>query len=77
MSFFKNEGREGKIGAIWGLAPVRGGGYKERVWEVNMMEMLCLMYENGKMRPVETTPGMGKGRIKKNDGGSEFSYDIV
>jgi hypothetical protein len=20
-----------------------------------------LMYENGKMRPVETTPGMGKG----------------
>jgi hypothetical protein len=27
------------------------------------------MYENGKMRPVETIPGMGEGRIKNNDGG--------
>jgi hypothetical protein len=27
------------------------------------------MYENGKMRPVETIPGMGKGEIKENDGG--------
>jgi hypothetical protein len=26
------------------------------------------MYENGKMRPVETVPGMGVG-IKENDGG--------
>jgi hypothetical protein len=26
------------------------------------------MYDNGKMRPVETTPGMGGGRIKENDG---------
>jgi hypothetical protein len=26
------------------------------------------MYENGKMRPVETIPGMG-GRIKENAGG--------
>jgi hypothetical protein len=25
------------------------------------------MYENGKMRPVETVPGMGGGGIKKND----------
>jgi hypothetical protein len=25
------------------------------------------------MRPVETTPGMGKGGIKENDGG-EFNY---
>jgi hypothetical protein len=23
----------------------------------------------GKMRPVETVPGMGRGRIKENDGG--------
>jgi hypothetical protein len=35
-----------------------------------------LMYENGKMRPVETIPGMGGGRIKENDGGGEFNYDI-
>jgi hypothetical protein len=27
------------------------------------------MYENGKMIPVETIPGMGGGRIKENDGG--------
>jgi hypothetical protein len=26
------------------------------------------MYESGKMRPVETFPGMGAGRIKENDG---------
>jgi hypothetical protein len=26
------------------------------------------MYENGKMIPVETIPGMGGGRIKENDG---------
>jgi hypothetical protein len=28
---------------------------------VNVVEM----YENGKMRPVETIPGMGEGRIKE------------
>jgi hypothetical protein len=35
------------------------------------------MYENGKMRPVKTIPGMGGGRIKANDGGGEFSHDIL
>jgi hypothetical protein len=25
------------------------------------------MYENGKIRPVETIPGMGEGEIKEND----------
>jgi hypothetical protein len=30
----------------------------------------------GKMRPVETFPGMRGGRIKGNDGGDEFNYDI-
>jgi hypothetical protein len=34
------------------------------------------MNENGKMRPVETIPGMGGGRIKEKDGGGEFNYDI-
>jgi hypothetical protein len=34
------------------------------------------MYENGKIRHVETTPGMGRRRIKKNDGGGEPSYGI-
>jgi hypothetical protein len=34
------------------------------------------MYVNGKMRPVETIPGMGFGWIKENDGDGEFKYDI-
>jgi hypothetical protein len=33
------------------------------------------MYVNGKMRPVETTPGMVRRKIK-NDGRGEFKYDI-
>jgi hypothetical protein len=32
------------------------------------------MYENGKMRPVETVPGMEEWEIKENDGGGEFNY---
>jgi hypothetical protein len=28
---------------------------------VNMVEYYALMYENGKVRPAETVPGMGKG----------------
>jgi hypothetical protein len=35
------------------------------------------MYENGKMRTVETIPGMGGGGIKENDGGNEFNCDIL
>jgi hypothetical protein len=34
------------------------------------------MNVNGKMIPVETIPGMGKGRIKENDGRGEFKHDI-
>jgi hypothetical protein len=32
---------------------------------------------NGKMRSTGTIPGMGGGGIKKNNGGSEFNYDIL
>jgi hypothetical protein len=35
------------------------------------------MYENGKIRPLETTPGMGARGIKENDGGGKFNYDIL
>jgi hypothetical protein len=35
------------------------------------------MYVNGKMRPVETIPGMGEGSIKESGGGGEFNYDIL
>jgi hypothetical protein len=41
-----------------------------------MVEYYVLVYENGKMRHVETVPGMGEGEIKENDGGGEFNYDI-
>jgi hypothetical protein len=35
------------------------------------------MYENGKMRPVETIPGMEEGRMKENYrmNEGEFNYD--
>jgi hypothetical protein len=33
------------------------------------------MLVNGKMRPVETIPGMGEGEIK-NYGKGEFKYDV-
>jgi hypothetical protein len=35
------------------------------------------MFENGKMRPVETLPGMRGGEIKENDGGDKFNHDIL
>jgi hypothetical protein len=35
------------------------------------------MYVDGKMRPVETIPGIGEKGIKENDGGGESNYDIV
>jgi hypothetical protein len=44
---------------------------------VNVVEILRTQYESGKMRPVETVPGMGERWIKKNDGGGEFNYDIL
>jgi hypothetical protein len=35
------------------------------------------MYVNGKMRLIETIPGMeGGAGIKENGGGGEFKYDI-
>jgi hypothetical protein len=43
--------------------------YKERVRKAECSE-------NGKMRHVESVPGMGEGREKENDGGVEFNYDI-
>jgi hypothetical protein len=61
ISFKKNGEQEGKTGPVWRLAPVGGGGYKERCRRVNMVEYYALMYENGKMRSVETIPGMGDG----------------
>jgi hypothetical protein len=35
------------------------------------------VYENGKIRPVETVLIRGGGGIKENNGGGEFNYDIL
>jgi chromosome condensin MukBEF MukE localization factor len=52
-----------------GLAPVGGGGYKERVRRVNMVEYYALVYESGKMRPAETVLRTGEEGKKESDGG--------
>jgi hypothetical protein len=60
MSFSKNTEQEGKTGPVWRLAPVGGGWViKKGCRRVNVVEILALMYENEKMRPAETIPGMG------------------
>jgi hypothetical protein len=41
-----------------------------------MVEYYILRYENGKMRPVETIPGMER-VIKENNGGGELNYDVL
>jgi hypothetical protein len=42
-----------------------------------MVEILCIMYENEKMRPVATIPGMGGGWIKGDNGRGDFNYDML
>jgi hypothetical protein len=44
---------------------------------VNMVEILCIIYENGKMRPAKTVPGMEVEGIKENDREREFNYNIL
>jgi hypothetical protein len=60
--FFKNIGQEGKTGPVWGLVPVcvyEGGDIRKGCRRVNMLKCYVLVYENGKMRPVETILRMG------------------
>jgi hypothetical protein len=47
----------------------RGKDIRKGCGRVNMVEMFCHMYENGKMRPTETILRTGKGGIKENDDG--------
>jgi hypothetical protein len=48
-----------------------GKGYER----VNNYKYCVHIYANGKMRPVETIPKMGRRKIK-NDGEGKFNYDI-
>jgi hypothetical protein len=41
MTFFKSREQEGYTYPVWALVLMGGGGYKERVKEENMVEMLC------------------------------------
>jgi hypothetical protein len=55
--FCRNRKQEGKTDPVWGLVPVEGEGYKERVWEHEYGANTCVhMYVKGKMSPVETIP---------------------
>jgi hypothetical protein len=38
-----------------------------------MVQILCKIYVNGKMIPVEIIPGIGGVEIKENDGGVKSS----
>jgi hypothetical protein len=52
-----------------------GGG--ERVWEGEYgANTYIYMYVNGKMRPVESIPGMGEWGIKENGEGDDFKYPL-
>jgi hypothetical protein len=75
FSFTKLENRRAEQILSEGLVPVGGGGCRKRVSKGNMVQIH--MYVNGKMKPVETVPGMVGRKIKENDGGGEFKYDIL
>jgi hypothetical protein len=48
------------------------------VWEDEYgANTVYLCYVNGKMRPIETIPGMGERGIKENDRGDEFNYELL
>jgi hypothetical protein len=47
-------------------------GVGRQIWRKHY----ALMYENGKMRPVETIPGMEEGRGNGEQWMGEFNYDM-
>jgi hypothetical protein len=62
------ENKKAKTDPVWGTGTV-GRDVGKRYRRVNMVEYYVLMYENGKMRPVETIPGMwGGGQRRMMEG---------
>jgi hypothetical protein len=60
MSFFKNRQKRMVKQILSGDWYQWEGEDIRKGWRrVNMVEYYVLMYENGKMRPVETIPGRG------------------
>jgi hypothetical protein len=63
FSFFsKTENRQAKQVLPGGWHQWEGENIRKGCRGVDMVEYYVLMYENGKMRHVETVPGMGKVR---------------
>jgi hypothetical protein len=46
---------------VWGWYQWEGEDIRKGCRRVNLVEYYALMNENGKMRPVETIPGIGRG----------------
>jgi hypothetical protein len=68
MSFFffcKIGEQEGRTGPVCGVG-TSGSGEEvgKGCGKVNMVQILCTYYINGKMIPVETIPGMGGKEIE-------------
>jgi hypothetical protein len=64
MTFFKNKEQEDNTGPGWGAGTSESGeDIRKGRKRVKMVEYYVLMYENGKMRPVEIPLS------KENDGG--------
>jgi hypothetical protein len=71
FSFTKSQNRKMQqvlsvegVGNNW-----KGKDIQKECKRVNIVQILCTHVCKWKMIPVETTPGMGGGRIKENDGG--------
>jgi hypothetical protein len=65
MSIFKKKNREqeGRTGPVWGYQ-WEGEDVEKGLRRMNMVQYYNIylhVYANGKMRPVETIPGMGGG----------------
>jgi hypothetical protein len=61
-----------------GLVPVG----RDRMWEDDAGGWIWCKYcvhmcINGKMKPIETIPGIGSWKIKENDGWGKFNYDTL
>jgi hypothetical protein len=63
--YFQNGEQEGKNSScLGGWNRGRTKDIRKGCREENVVEISCIMYENGKMRPVEPIPGMEEGRNK-------------
>jgi hypothetical protein len=73
MSFFffhKIREQESRTGIVWrGSVAVESKDMEKGCGRWIWCKYCVSMYVNGKERPVETIPGMGRWEIKENDGG--------